>query len=125
MTINGHFWVEDNNGKVIYDPHFDDYNLVCAIRNADPSKPIYRPASPERQREMFKRWILPILADEDTKDFIRALKNTNTLPPAFSGCCQANATTWKMVTGKGKIVYGDRGWATYDGGEWIEFEDYQ
>jgi len=123
MSISGHFWIEDSNGKVLYDPHFDEYNFICALRGADITKPIYRKASPARQREMFKKWVLPILADKETKEFVAMLKSTNTLPPSFSGACQANATTWKMVTGRGTIVYGDRGWATKDGGEWIEFED--
>jgi hypothetical protein len=121
MTINGHFWIENEAGEVIYDPTFVDYKMICMLRKCNINKPHYRKASADRQREMISNHILP---------FMMAYKKKHSLTPfpkgwfePISHCCSTNCIKQKMLGNKGKIVYGDMGWEMANGEVWWEFED--
>tara|TARA_E500000318_G_scaffold24124_1_gene24318 strand:+ start:3669 stop:4136 length:468 start_codon:yes stop_codon:yes gene_type:complete len=119
--INGHFWIENDMGEVIYDPVFPEHTALCRIRRADIRKPQYRPASKERQREMIVKWVLPTMAKKDAKEMAKVIQ-----PGQFAvyQACHANAAMWKMSGGEGKIVYGDMGWALKKSkGVWWEWQD--
>lgn len=119
--IDGHFWVENDMGEVIYDPVFPEHKQVARIRRADVRKRRYRAASKERQREMIAKWVLPTMAKPDAKEMAKVIQ-----PGQFAvyQACHANATMWKMAGGEGKIVYGDMGWEKKNGkGVWWEWED--
>ena len=119
--IDGHFWVENDKGEVIYDHKFPEHKLICRIRRANVKKPCYRPASKERQREMTVKWVLPTMAKKDAKEMAKVIQ-----PGQFAvyQACHANAAMWKMSGGEGKIVYGDMGWELKNGkGVWWEWQD--
>jgi len=119
--IDGHFWVENNKGEVIYDPVFPEHKVLCRIRRANVKKPCYRKASKERQREMIVKWVLPTMGKPTAKEMAKVSQ-----PGQFAvyQACHANAAMWKMAGGEGKIVYGDMGWERKNGkGVWWEWED--
>jgi hypothetical protein len=37
-----HCWIEDGNGKVIYDPYFGEYEFICKIQHCDVKSPVYK-----------------------------------------------------------------------------------
>ena len=121
MTINGHFWIENEQGEVIHDPVFGDYKTICMIRGCDIKKPHYRKASAERQREMIGKHIIPFLMGYK--------KEHATNPPhpgwyePISHMCSSNCIKYKLQGFDGKIVYGDMGWEMPNGSVWWEFED--
>ena len=121
--IDGHFWVENDMGEVIYDPVFPEHKQVAKIRRCDHRKRRYRAASKERQREMIAKWVLPIMAKPEAKQVATMLMMTGGVHAEYQAC-HANATMWKMAGGEGKIVYGDMGWEKKNGkGVWWEWED--
>jgi len=122
MAINGHFWIENSDGEVIWDPHFPTYDLICRIRSANPKKPHYRKKSATRQREMISQHILPMLTSVK-----RAMKEGYVPPEDFytpqSHNCASNCVRYKLKGGEGTICYGDMGWEQTGGTIWYEFED--
>lgn len=125
-TINGHFWIENDKGEVIFDPLFQyEYGFVCMVHDLDIKKPVYYEASKEKQREAIQKHILPTMKDifkhgveEFKEDFGDQLTfNHNE--------CAMNVIIEKVINkNKGHIKYGNMGWKKLDGsGEWLEFED--
>jgi hypothetical protein len=121
MTINGHFWIENEQGEVIHDPSFPDYKMICMIRKCDIKKPHYRKASAERQREMMGEHIIPFMI-KYKKMMKESAPPTGWFEP-ISHNCSTNCIKYKLQGFDGKIVYGDMGWETADGSVWWEFED--
>ena len=122
MTINGHFWIENEAGKVIYDPEFPVYKKICRVRKLDINKPRYRKAAPDLQRECLKKHIFPTL-----QDLIKLKNEVGVMPPEVrrpeAYACAMNCIVYKVSGGEGKIIYGDTGWEKKDGSRiWYEFE---
>lgn len=125
MTIYGHFYITNDDGEVIFDPHFPQYDGICAIHDADPSKPRYRHAPKHIQRDAIQKNILPTITD--------FMKNKEELTTGETGeifkqyefaQCALNVCVYKALwNGEGRITYGDFGWELKDGsGVWYEFE---
>ena len=51
MTIQGHFWVENADGEVIFDPYFAYYDEIIRVNKCDKSKPRYRKASKDKNKK--------------------------------------------------------------------------
>lgn len=113
MTIEGHFWVENDEGKVIFDLHWEHYDEVCSVNKCDINKPRYRKASKERQREMIVEQILPQI--QNYKMMVKQLpKDTPITEDLFSyhpHMCGLNVATYKFLGNEGIVCYGDKGWA--------------
>ncbi len=122
MTINGHFWIENEQGEVIYDPVFPVYKKICKLHKLDINKPHYRKASPDLQRECLKKHIFPTLTDLiKIKNQVGELPSEVRRPEAYA--CAMNCIVYKVNGGEGKIIYGDFGWEKQDGSRiWYEFE---
>ena len=123
--INGHFWIENDDGKVIYAPQFPDYRVLADLHKCDINKPQYRKASAERQRELITHQIFPQMLTIN-----RALKEGFEPDEEFwtpqSHNCASNCLRYKCRGGEGKVVYGDFGWERKNGsGVFWEFEDAQ
>jgi len=121
--INGHFWIENEEGVVIYDPQFPDYRVLADLHKCDLTKPQYRKASAERQRELITTQIFPQMLTIN-----RGLKEGFVPDEEFwtpqSHNCASNCLRYKCRGGEGKIVYGDFGWERKNGsGVFWEFED--
>ena len=131
MTIEGHFWVENDEGKVIFDLHWDHYDEVCSVNKCDINKPRYRKASKERQREMILEQILPQI--QNYKMMVKQLpKDTPITEDLFSyhpHMCGLNVATYKFLGNEGIVCYGDKGWAKLKQNKnkpekiWWEYED--
>jgi hypothetical protein len=123
MTINGHFWIENEAGKVIYDPVFPVYKKICRAHRLDIKKPRYRKASPDLQRECLKKHIFPTLQDimKLAKECGGMMPPSVRRPEAYA--CALNCIVYKVSGGEGRITYGDFGWEKQDGSRiWYEFE---
>ena len=113
--LEGHFWLELPNGKII-DPHFDAYDSIIRI-NELTNEMCRREATPQRQKEQIKKFIIPYLQDTKTMYRLGLIK-------PMGGYCYVNAIIAKILFPKGTIKYGDAGWVRKDGkGVWWEFED--
>ena len=129
MTINGHFWIENEAGKVIYDPVFQIYRDICDHHRLDINKPRYRKSSPDLQRDCLKKHIFPSMMS-----LIKLKKHLQLPDDAFFRSvniydaepyqCALNCIVYKLKGGEGKIIYGDMGWEKKDGSSiWYEFEN--
>tara|TARA_R100000773_G_C4174197_1_gene86656 strand:+ start:25 stop:540 length:516 start_codon:yes stop_codon:yes gene_type:complete len=131
MTINGHFWIENEEGKVIHDPVFPVYKKICKVHKLDINKPRYRKASPETQRENIKEHILPYIAELlkvkkllklPNEEFYKYFEGEDGEPLEYR--CGWNCVVYKLKGGEGKVIYGDMGWEKEDGSDiWYEFEN--
>jgi hypothetical protein len=124
MTINGHFWIENDKGEVIFDPLFHEYRFVCMVHKCDIKKPVYYEASKERQREAMQEHILPTMKDIFKYGVEDWIEDFGYLTPEHNHCAM-NVIIEKVVNkNKGHIKYGNMGWRKLDGsGDWLEFED--
>lgn len=124
MTINGHFWVENDDGEVIFDPQFSQYSTICDIHQCDITKPVYQKASAERYRQNIAEHILPFMkqltSSPDIIEKVKAVEN----PWEFNNCAM-NVCFHKVVfKGEGKICFGDFGWEKQDGsGVFFEYDE--
>ena len=126
-----HAWCEDEEGNVIYDPWFPEFDLIVSankciadlesgyILENDRNGRIYK-KRPEWQpilNAVLKRTVSLMMADGIV------VSDAAWRVPAQYGCCVYNAYFWKLRNpDKGaKICVGQMGWKTKSGGEHWEY----
>jgi hypothetical protein len=80
-----HCWIEDGNGKVIYDPYFGEYEFICKIQHCDVKSPVYK-IWPNQMKWLNEKkpqriWLLPEFVEK----------------PQYSYC---NYNCWAYMTNK-------------------------
>jgi hypothetical protein len=110
-----HCWVEDKNGKVVFDPDFKEYELVRKLRGCwDNPKKFYSPFGEEKEKYFWNK-LKPKMREKI--EFLKAngLKgkwvNTFYQTP-LHGYCNLNCSAFVIKNkGKGyKIRVGSMGW---------------
>jgi len=128
--VNFHAWVEDENGKVIFDPFFEEY-LTDEIHGlerwgASKDKPVYMKWSEgEQMKQKESSCMIYKNKIEETRIFCipeeeleRELDTYCILrfgkEPQYN-CCYGNARAFVLLNNRGKVVIGALGYKRPDG----------
>ena len=118
--IDAHAWVADCSGNVIYDPNFEEYDIIKQINECSDTK-VYKPFnfSIEDENKIYKCW-----------DIEKKYEMLERLPfkfPVQFGNCIYNALSYIIQSkkkNKNKKIYlviGSFGWKKKNGEPWYEF----
>tara|TARA_R110002126_G_scaffold125072_1_gene267329 strand:- start:3201 stop:3596 length:396 start_codon:yes stop_codon:yes gene_type:complete len=118
--VQGHFWVEDEEGNVIFDPDFFEHAHIKRVNKLTDEK-IYKHASKDLARTVIMEWVMKFMLDikKQFKDEVHMVVKHN--KPQWN-CCAPNVALYKLGGGKGKVCYGSMGWKTKKGKDYYEFE---
>ena len=112
-TLDAHAWCEDKDGKVVFDPHFKEYDLIKKIRDLE-GEPQYEEVSTLSRQVMviIKRQI----KDAKRQGKQQGIKLTSEMimtmfleQPAF-GNCFLNAYAYRWFNPEVKMRVGKMGW---------------
>lgn len=111
-----HIWVENEQGEVVFDPAFNEYEFICRVRGADISKPVRHKWG--NQKSWLDKKSFTYLSEGNTRQIIADMFSD----PRYQHC-RNNAIAYLYNKGKegDKAVIGSMGWQTISGDYWWEF----
>lgn len=118
-----HFWIEDMEGNVVFDPVFSHYKMVCNMRNLDINKP-HRFAW-NNQHRWCKHYDLPSdIKAVNTKKGRKVCRNAKPMPLNCRGNCIAHFVSHLRGDDSKYIIrIGSMGWESKTNANkiWWEF----
>ena len=126
-----HAWCEDEEGNILYDPWFPEFDLIVAANKCNDENDSMEDFLVERNGRIYKKrpeWqpIVNAVMKRSVSLMMAdgiAVSDAAFKVPARYGCCVYNAYFWKLrnPTKNAKLCVGQMGWKTKSGGEHWEY----
>jgi hypothetical protein len=119
-----HYWVEDKEGNVVYDPYFIEYDVIKCLRNLKGDR-IYKRYVGKKGKDAVRRGHRDAVAVAKCLQLVgmKPMKMFYQKPQPLE--CNMNALGWIKYSGRTDIqlVAGSMGWKRKKGGIHWEFGD--